>query len=344
MLLVAGLTLKNLKPRVWDVSSPYYLSNLRAVMVSYADFHRLPVYRHRAMAQGLHVSLGIPKDIKVYLDNGAFYFLGRGTSPSQKDYEEFIAQAKPDWWPIPQDFIPTPKMTLEQQRRCFTRTMGMNLAYQYDGYVPVIHISRFLTEYAAAVQTQQDLSLKSMIALGGIVPNLLRAPKALPYQEILDSLKYVRQTFAHKDIHVFGVGGTATLHIAVLLGMNSVDSSGWRNRAARGIVQLPGSGDRTVAKLGSWRGREPDPKEWAMLAACQCPACGQFGVEGLKTTGIQGFSNRATHNLWTLLDEVQQIDAHLADGSYQTWYKHHLDNSIYLPLIQQSMHQMAWYR
>jgi hypothetical protein len=27
MLLVAGLTLKNLKPRVWDVSSPYYLSN-----------------------------------------------------------------------------------------------------------------------------------------------------------------------------------------------------------------------------------------------------------------------------------------------------------------------------
>jgi 7-cyano-7-deazaguanine tRNA-ribosyltransferase len=91
MLLVAGLTLKNLKPRVWDVSSPYYLSNLRAVMVSYADFHRLPAYRHRAMAQGLHASLGIPKHIKVYLDNGAFYFLGRGTSLSQTDYEEFIA-------------------------------------------------------------------------------------------------------------------------------------------------------------------------------------------------------------------------------------------------------------
>src|SRR5438445_5677050 len=148
MLLVAGLTLKNLKPRVWDVSSPYYLSNLRAVMVSYADFHRLPAYRHRAMTQGLHASLGIPKHIKVYLDNGAFYFLGRGTSPSQKDYEEFIAQARPDWWPIPQDFIPTPKMTLEDQRCCFTRTMEMNLAYQHDGYVPVIHISRFLTEYA----------------------------------------------------------------------------------------------------------------------------------------------------------------------------------------------------
>ena len=222
--------------------------------------------------------------------------------------------------------------------------MEVNLAYQHDGYVPVIHISRFLGEYTAAVKEQQGLSNKLSVALGGIVPNLLRAPKARPYEEILNSLTHVRQAFADKDIHVFGVGGTATLHLAGLLGMNSVDSSGWRNRAARGLVQLPGSGDRMVANLGSWRGREPTKHEWDTLAACLCPACRQGGIEGLKATGIGGFSNRATHNLWTLLDEAQQIAAHLADGSYQTWYKHHLDNSIYLPLIQQSVHQMVLYR
>ena len=138
------------------------------------------------MAQGLHASLGIPEHTKVYLDNGAFYFLGRDTGPSQEGYEEFVSQARPDWWPIPQDFIPTPNMTLEEQQRCFTHTMGMNLAYQHDGYVPVIHISRFLGAYAAAVQAQRGLSLKPTIALGGIVPNLLRTPKALPYAEILD--------------------------------------------------------------------------------------------------------------------------------------------------------------
>jgi 7-cyano-7-deazaguanine tRNA-ribosyltransferase len=96
-----------------------------------------------------------------------------------------------------------------------------------------------------------------------------------------------------------------------------------------------------VANLGSWRGREPNESEWVMLAACQCPACRQFGIEGLQTTGIHGFSNRAAHNLWTLLDEAQQIDAHLADGSYQTWYKHHLDNSIYLPLMQQTADRIS---
>ena len=141
MLLVAGLSLKNLKPRVWDVNSPYYLSDIQAVMVSYADFHRAPGHRYGAMAQGLHAYLGIPERMKVYLDNGAFYFLGRGGKTPKTAYEEFVAQARPDWWPIPQDFIPTPKMTVAEQKRCFMRTMEVNLAYQHNGYVPVIHIS-----------------------------------------------------------------------------------------------------------------------------------------------------------------------------------------------------------
>ena len=57
MLLVAGLSLKNLKPRVWDVHSPYYLSDVQAVMVSYADFHRMPAQRRGAMEEGLHAYL-----------------------------------------------------------------------------------------------------------------------------------------------------------------------------------------------------------------------------------------------------------------------------------------------
>jgi 7-cyano-7-deazaguanine tRNA-ribosyltransferase len=89
---------------------------------------------------------------------------------------------------------------------------------------------------------------------------------------VLDALTHVRQTFANKEVHVFGIGGTATLHLAALLGVDSVDSSGWRNRAARGIVQLPGSGDRMVAELGSWRGRRLSPAEREILQNCPCPA------------------------------------------------------------------------
>ena len=134
-------------------------------------------------------------------------------------------------------------------------------------------------------------------------------------------------------MHLFGVGGTATLHVAVLLGMDSVDSVGWRARAARGLIQLPGSGERTVAKLGNWRGRKPDAQEWGVLKKCQCPACQKYGLEGLKKDKTFGFCNRATHNLWTLLEENRMIQEHLKDKTYTEWYKEHLHNSTYRPLI-----------
>jgi tRNA-guanine family transglycosylase len=138
----------------------------------------------------------------------------------------------------------------------------------------------------------------------------------------------------NKKIHVLGIGGTATLHIAALLKMDSVDSSGWRNRAARGIVQLPGSGDRTVAKLGKWKIRTPSPEEWEKLSQCQCPACKNYGLDGLKLNKIEGFCNRAAHNLWVLLNEAKLVEEHLSKGTYTGWYKEHLNNSTYLPLIE----------
>ena len=48
-----------------------------------------------------------------------------------------------------------------------------------------------------------------------------------------------------------------------------------------------------------------------------------------------GFCNRATHNLWTLLEENRMIQEHLKAGTYAEWYKEHLHNSTYRPLIDQ---------
>jgi 7-cyano-7-deazaguanine tRNA-ribosyltransferase len=335
--VVAGLSLKNLKPRVWDPASSYYLPELRAVMVSYADFDKSSAKRRAAMQQTLHGYLGTPKDVQIYLDNGAFYFLGRDGGVSQQQYEAFVLAAQPDWYPIPQDFIPVPQMDDTAQIACLQRTMDMNRAYQHDGFVPVIHISRQLNVYLEELLGHKQLSQKERIALGGIVPNLLRMPKAMPYADVLRSLRHTRQELAGKHLHVFGLGGTATLHLAALFGIDSLDSSGWRNRAARGIVQLPGRGDRMVANMGSWRGREPDAAEWAILAACPCPACQLFNIAGLKTSGIDGFCNRATHNLWILLREAQEIETHLRARTYHDWYLSHVDNSIYRALIRDTL-------
>jgi hypothetical protein len=334
--VVAGISLSGIKPRVWDSECEYYLRELQAVMVSYADFHRMPTRRRWAMEQGIHQYLGTPEGVKVYLDNGAFYFLSRDGEMPVRDYEEFVKKANPDWFPIPQDFIPTPKMSREEQEKCFVRTMGMNLNYRYRHYshIPVIHISTFLEDYVKQFKRHRLFLKKPCIALGGIVPNLLRAPKAMPYKQILGSLLHVREEFKEQKLHIFGIGGTATVHLAALLGINSVDSSGWRNRAARGIIQLPGTGERIVADLGNWRGRRVSEEERKKLAECQCPACQKYGLTGLEASGVEGFCNRATHNLWILLEEARLIQEHLTEKTYKDWYKEHLDNTIYRPLIE----------
>jgi hypothetical protein len=337
--VVAGVSLKNPKPRVWDQSSPYYLPALRAIMVSYAELHVMRVQRAKAMEMGLRAYLGVPDHVRVYLDNGAFYFLGRPGARPRVAYEQFVKEAKPDWYPIPQDFIPIPSMKAAQQLLCYERTMAVNRAYEYDGFVPVLHASRLLPQYVKAIATEKTLAAKSRLALGGMVPNLLRKPKAVPYGQILSALRHVRDQFPTKNLHVFGMGGTATLHIAALLGFDSVDSSGWRNRAARGIVQLPGSGDRSVVKFGSWRGREPDARELRTLRRCGCPACMRRRVTRLTDGGLDGFCHRATHNLWVLLNEAEWINSHLDAGLYADSYAKRLDNTIYAPLITEIVKQ-----
>jgi 7-cyano-7-deazaguanine tRNA-ribosyltransferase len=213
--------------------------------------------------------------------------------------------------------------------------MRVNLRYQHDGYVPVVHIGNYLMQYTERVTADKNLSRKPCIALGAIVPNLLRKPNAMSYADILFGLRYVRQTFADKSIHVFGVGGTATLHLMAVVGVDSVDSSGWRNRAARGIVQLPGRGERLVADLGSWRGREPSAEEWEILHRCKCPACRKHGVDGLQACKLHGFCCRATHNLWVILGENRWLTKHIARGTYARYYKRRLNNSVYRPLIDE---------
>jgi 7-cyano-7-deazaguanine tRNA-ribosyltransferase len=112
--------------------------------------------------------------------------------------------------------------------------MDINRAYDYDGYVPVVHISGFLHEYASAIKANKRLAAKPSLALGGIVANLLRTRKAMTLDDVLTHLRFVRNEFESKKLHVFGIGGTATIHNAELLRMDSIDSSGWRQPSRQG--------------------------------------------------------------------------------------------------------------
>ena len=71
---------------------------------------------------------------------------------------------------------------------------------------------------------------------------LLNSAGAQRRQTIL-MIRRIRKGFPG-HIHAFGIGGIVTLHLAAALGIDSLDSSGWRQRAARGLINLRGRGER----------------------------------------------------------------------------------------------------
>jgi len=313
MEVVAGLSLKNMRPRVWDRRSPDYLPRLGAVMLSFEEFRHRPAVLRLATAGGFAAVLGAAT-VRVYLDNGAFSCLARGTEPAVAEFRDFVRATTPAWFPVPADFIPRPTDSNRRQKELVDRTIAVMEAHGDDGSCPVIHAGPWLDRYLDALRR---LGRTRSLAIGGLVPHLLNGAGARR-RETIARLRRVRGEFPG-TIHSFGVGGVVTLHLAAALGIDSADSSGWRQRAARGLVVLRGRGERMAVKLGSWKGREVGPEEWEELARCRCPACRRLGAEGLKAVGVAGFAHRAVHNLWALLEEAALIDRHLARGDFPAW-------------------------
>jgi hypothetical protein len=311
--IVAGLSLKNLRPRAWDPRSEEHVPRLRAVMLSFDEVRRRPVVHRRAIAEGLSVVLGA-EGLRVYLDNGAFSCLLRGAEPAVEEFRAFVVATSPVWYPVPADYIPRPTDSKRRQRALFERTIAVLEAHADDGFCPVIHAGPWLDHYLEAIRR---LGRTRRLAIGGLVPHLLNSPGS-QRRETIARLKRVRREFPGA-IHAFGVGGVVTLHLAAALGFDSCDSSGWRQRAARGLIILRGRGERMAVALGSWKGRGLTPEEWAELARCRCPSCRRRGADGLKASGVEGFAHRATHNLWTLLEESALIDKHLAACDFPAW-------------------------
>ena len=334
MEVVTGLTLKNLRPRVWDPLSPEYVAGVTAVMLSFDEFRHRPNLLQKAISSGLTSVLfagnkSVTDAPRVFLDNGAFACLRRGDEPAMQEYTKFVAATRPAWYPVPADFIPLPVYSRQRQRKLFDRTLAVLEANSGDGFCPVVHPGPWLDLY---MDVLHRLGQTKQLAIGGLVPHLLNSPGAQRRQTIL-MLRRIRRDFPG-HIHAFGIGGIVTLHLAAALGLDSLDSSGWRQRAARGLVNLRGRGERQAVKLGSWKGRELTVEEWKELSRCRCPACRITGTAGLRRDGIEGFIARATHNLAVLLDEAELIRRHLASGDFASWSPKRIGSNALAELVR----------
>jgi 7-cyano-7-deazaguanine tRNA-ribosyltransferase len=137
---------------------------------------------------------------------------------------------------------------------------------------------------------------------------------------------YVRKLLPNKRIHVFGVGSTLTMHLMFYAGADSVDSSGWRTKAAYGAIQLSGIGDRYITNLE----RNKKYKDLTRLDAkslgnCGCPVCTTEGTDKLRSS----FKARALHNAWVYQKEIETTRDLVKEGAYENYVERVLSRSSF---------------
>lgn len=279
----------------------------------------------------------------VFMDSGGFLLQGRRkSSVSATDVLSVYARLKPDVGAV-LDHPLRPKWKNEFNRDRWLTTMHNTLemisASVGVPIVPVVHGYTLRDLSSSCQQIQENAPDPPMIALGSLVP-LMRGMyikgkflKELPLRNrryiamlgdyahlyyIVEAIKLVRDNFPNSILHVFGVGSTTTMHILFLLGVGSVDSSGWRLKAAHGAIQLPGHGDlfpprhKTTLRTRRQLTRE----DLRLLVKCRCPSCKPLATNPKKLIAVlrDKFRARAIHNAWVYVNETRQFRDAAASG------------------------------
>jgi 7-cyano-7-deazaguanine tRNA-ribosyltransferase len=188
--------------------------------------------------------------------------------------------------------------------------------------VPVLHaLSRSTVEWECRRLAAID-SAPPLVGLGGVVPHLMAITRNFRFgRDMAAKLKLVdllhqrfsvaRETFPKSRLHVFGAGGTVSIAMALRAGADSVDSSGWRVRAAFGCI------------LGPWgrqlriRSRANSPRLFRRslqeaVNGCRCPVCTGNVDSKYATQLVKSFDSRATHNLWMQFSDLKRVRAKLS--------------------------------
>ena len=172
-----------------------------------------------------------------------------------------------------------------------------------------------------------------LIGIGSLVPLIFSTTagsKRFPdcMQFVMQSIKLIRSEFPDAMIHAFGIGSTLTMHLMYSVGTDSLDSTGWRIKAAYGMIQLPGVSDRHVKTRNNGR-RFLDAAEQRILAKCECPTCKGNSIEERMNILDENFIPRAVHNAWVFKKEEEYFKNALKDRNTRKFLDKRLNKSFY---------------
>lgn len=275
---------------------------------------------------------------KIMLDSGGFLFQKEGKSPPTVDeYLEITRKIKPDIV-VSLDFPLDPKLDYYENRARVKKSLD-NLLEIRDKFnsekiilMPVVHGFDIKTvEFMLQFMEKNDVDL-SYIGIGSLVPLIIHRVKN-GRKILIDLIGYLRRRLPNSMIHVFGIGGTTTMHIMFFMGIDSIDSAGWEKKAANGVIQLPGIGDRFLFKKPHNR-TVLKSEELKVLAECQCPVCLYYTEidERIKILNAER-DCRVVHNAWVYQMEVNIAREMITSGRYECYIDRVLQSKSYRSLF-----------
>jgi 7-cyano-7-deazaguanine tRNA-ribosyltransferase len=268
---------------------------------------------------GIHQHLGF--EGPILMDSGGFLFMKKkALDVHSQEILQLYEDGKPDFGVILDHPLEPNLPQAERKRRQLkslenTRYMINSKKGHNPELIPVIHghSSQTVSWYIRALN---QISEFETYGIGSLVPSVFNTKGAGGIYNVLKIVSYVRKKLPNKRIHVFGIGSTLTMHLLFNVGADSVDSSGWRTKAAFGAIQLSGIGDRYITPRKRHKPyRDLSTKERRILAECKCPICKKEGLDKLK----RSFEARALHNSWVFQREVEKTRELIKQNEYKSY-------------------------
>mgnify|MGYP001089913282 CR=1 FL=1 len=316
---------------------PWKYFQVDGVLVNAYKILKQPSIANRLRESKVHSYLKFPGP--VMMDSGGFLFMTKRSMRVLPDtIAELYESTKPDYGVVLDHPLTIGLTTREARRRQLltlsnTRRMIVARNASNPELVPVIH-GHTLASVGWFVRQLQRIGEFRVYGIGSLVPSVFNARGVGGIHNVIQIVSHVRKLLPRKIVHVFGVGSTITMHLMFASGADSLDSSSWRSKAAFGIIQLPGIGDRYITgRAGKATGKKYlnlSRKEARILDECHCPACKKLGLSGLR----RSFSMRALHNCWVLQKEVEKARRLAKTGEYRAYVKEVVGKSRFSNALQ----------
>lgn len=265
-------------------------------------------------------------DGPVMMDSGGYLFLKKNTIGVSPEHLMWLyEETKPNVAVVldhPIDSNLSAYQISKRKKTTLDNTRRMvNVRYSKNPeLVPVIH---GLTPGSIGnyIKRLNEIAEFRLFGVGSLVQSVFNVKGVSGMTNALRIVLESRRRLSNEWLHVFGVGSVVTMCLMFLAGVDSVDSSAWRTKAAFGAIQLPGIGDRYITgKAGLltnkvYKGLSQHDQR--LLDDCGCPICATEGLTLLK----KSFTARALHNAWVFQQEIEAIRKMKKTGEFVEYAK-----------------------